>query len=242
MAGSLRVELQLVAGNPNLTFIFFIALTLLATLGARFSYYAYRNRQQAEGGAQHRVWDYLALVGLLSVVYAGLGVLEIVTTLVLPVKESLMMTTVFLLSVTMRSLYRSVVPTATDGGGGRSRLLTRAALVGVVVVSLGYLLVGRSPPLVTVAGVSTLAFAGAGVSFGRRGAAETRVQGTVIDTLLRHLLPVLVFAALVPVVDLATVAGLDRAIVLHVQVVFVIMTATTLMTATIKLRQNLATL
>ena len=43
-------------------------------------------------------------------------------------------------------------------------------------------------------------------------------------------------------VDLATLVGLDRAIVLHVQVVFVIMTATTLMTATIKLRQNLASL
>ena len=63
-----------------------------------------------------------------------------------------------------------------------------------------------------------------------------------MDTLLRHLLPVLLFAAMVPLTDLAVLVGLDRVIVLHIQVVFVIMTATTLMTATIKLRQNLASL
>jgi hypothetical protein len=96
--------------------------------------------------------------------------------------------------------------------------------------------------VVALFGVSALAFVLAGVSYGRRGAAEARVQGTVVDTLLRHLLPVLLFAAMVPLTDLAVLVGLDRVIVLHIQVVFVIMTATTLMTATIKLRQNLASL
>jgi len=47
---------------------------------------------------------------------------------------------------------------------------------------------------------------------------------------------------MIPATDLAVLAGLDRVVVLHIQVVFVIMTATTLMTATIKLRQNLASL
>jgi len=89
-------------------------------------------------------------------------------------------------------------------------------------------------------GLSALAFAFSGFSYGRRGTTEALVQGTVVDTLLRHLLPVLLFAALVPALDLAVLVGLDRIVVLHIQVVFVIMTATTLMTATIKLRQNLA--
>jgi len=61
-----------------------------------------------------------------------------------------------------------------------------------------------------------------------------------VDTLLRHLLPVLLFAAMVPALDLSVLVDLDRVVVLHVRVVFVIMTAVTLMTATIKLRQNLA--
>jgi len=63
-----------------------------------------------------------------------------------------------------------------------------------------------------------------------------------VDTLLRHLLPVLLFAAMVPALDLSVLVDLDRVVVLHVRVVFVIMTAVTLMTATIKLRQNLASL
>jgi hypothetical protein len=50
------------------------------------------------------------------------------------------------------------------------------------------------------------------------------------------------FAALVGIVALAVPLGVPLIVVLHVQVVFVIMTATALMTATIKLRQNLATL
>jgi hypothetical protein len=74
----------------------------------------------------------------------------------------------------------------------------------------------------------------------RSQAADSRLQGTMLDSLLRHLLPVLVFAALVGVVALAIPLGVSRLVVLHVQVVCVIMTATSLMTATIKLRQNLA--
>ncbi|GGN87122.1 MULTISPECIES: hypothetical protein [Haloarcula] len=242
MVGSIAVGLPFAPNNPNLTFIFFIALTLLVVLGLRFSFYAYRNRRESELVAEHRLWDYLALVGLLAVGFAVLGLVEILTTYVLPFKSALLLAHVFLLAVTMRMLYRSVVPAAADGGTSRERTLTRAAVLGVAVVFVGFALVGRRPALLAVLSGSALAFAGSGFSFGRRGAAETRVQGTVVDTLLRHLLPVLLFASLVPAVEIAVLAGLDRVIVLHIQVVFVIMTATTLMTATIKLRQNLASL
>lgn len=242
MVGRVEVRLQLVAGDPNLTFIFFIALTLLAVLGLRFGFYAYRNRQQSDLVAEHRLWDFLSIVGLLAVAFALLGILEIVTTAVLPFKQAFLLALLLLLTVTMRSLYESVIPTTTDGNDRYQKTLTQAAVLSVAVVFIGMLLVGRHPALVATMGTSSLAFAAVGVAFGRRGATATRVQGTVIDTLLRHLLPVLLFGALVPAVELATLAGLDRAIVLHVQVVFIIMTAATLMTATIKLRQNLASL
>jgi hypothetical protein len=52
----------------------------------------------------------------------------------------------------------------------------------------------------------------------------------------------LTFASLTGIVAFAVPLGVDRLVVLHIQVVFIIMTATSLMTATIKLRQNLATL
>ncbi|MBX0285750.1 hypothetical protein [Haloarcula salinisoli] len=239
---SIAVGLPYAPNNPNLTFIFFIALTLLSVLGVRFSYYAYRNRQTSEVGTGDGLWESLVLAGLCSVGFALLGLVELLTVYVLPFKMGLLLAAVFVLAVALRVLYRSVVPATAGSEADSERGLTRAAVVGVSVVFAGLALVGRHPLLLAVMGVSALGFALAGGLYGRRGAAEARVQGTVVDTLLRHLLPVLLFAALVPALDLAVLVGLDRIVVLHIQVVFVIMTATTLMTATIKLRQNLASL
>ena len=50
----------------------------------------------------------------------------------------------------------------------------------------------------------------------------------------------LAFALLVLAIDLTVLVGLPVAVIRHIQVVFVIMTATTLMSATIKLRQHIA--
>lgn len=237
MAGSVSVGLPFAPNNPNLTFIFFIALTLLTVLGFRFSYYAYMNRRTRDLGTQHRLWDYLVLSGLLAVAFAVFGLVELLTIYVLPFKMAFLLAHVFVLAVTLRELYRSVVP-ADDTE--RERRLTRAAVGGVATVFVGLALFGRNGVLLGLLGVSTVAFALSGFVYGRRGTAEARVQGTVVDTLLRHLLPVLLFGAMVPTMDLAVLVGLDRVVVLHIQVIFVIMTATTLMTATIKLRQNLA--
>jgi len=89
-------------------------------------------------------------------------------------------------------------------------------------------------------GAGALGFVMYGIAYFHDQTAHSRLQGTMLDSLLRHLLPVLTFASLVSIVALAVPFGLERVVVLHVQVVFVIMTATGLMTATIKLRQNLA--
>jgi len=239
---SIAVGLPYAPNNPNLTFIFFIALTLLAVLGVRFSYYAFLNRQTSEVGTGDGLWDFLVLTGLCSVAFALLGLVELLTVYVLPFKMALLLAAVFVLSVALRVLYRSVVPATTGSEADSEQRLTWAAILGVGAVFVGLALVGRHPLLLAVMGLSALGFALAGGLYGRRGAAKARVQGTVADTLLRHLLPVLLFAALVPALALAVLVGLDRIVVLHIQVVFVIMTATTLMTATIKLRQNLASL
>jgi len=237
---NVAVGLPYAPNNPNLTFIFFIALALLAVLGVRFSYYAYRNRQTSEPGTGEGLWELLVLAGLGAVGFALLGLVELLTVFALPFKMGLLLAAVFVLVVALRVLYRSVVPATAGDGADSERGLMRAAVVGVVFVGLA--LVGRHPLLLGIMGLSALGFALSGGRYGRRGAAEARVQGTVVDTLLRHLLPVVLFAALVPALDLAVLVGLDRIVVLHIQVVFVIMTATTLMTATIKLRQNLASL
>jgi hypothetical protein len=101
---------------------------------------------------------------------------------------------------------------------------------------------GQSQLTAALEGASAIGFVAYGAVYYRDQAGNSRLQGTMLDSLLRHLLPVLTFASLVSIINLAIPFGLQRIVVLHVQVVFIIMTATALMTGTIKLRQNLASL
>jgi hypothetical protein len=239
-----ELGLELVADNPNLTFIFFVSLALLAVLGLRFAYYASRNRDRTGIQTAFPIWSHLLSIGILATLYGVAGILEIVTSVEMPYKSALMLATTLLLAFAIRRIHDTA--TGTDGDSKRSnriRRVVRAGFVGIVLVQ-GVLLfaLGFSDVTATVGGVSALSFLVYGLVFYREETTANRLRGTMLDSLLRHLLPVLTFAALVVSVDLAVTTGLDRIIVLHVQVVFIIMTATALMTATIKLRQNLASL
>ncbi|MFC6976166.1 hypothetical protein ACFQL1_18115 [Halomicroarcula sp. GCM10025709] len=110
---------------------------MLAVLGARFSLYAYLNRQASDLATEGRLWDALVAVGALAVGFALLGVLEIVTTLRLPIKSSLVLAHVLVLAATMRLLYRSIVPPAETGLAAYEATLTRAAVLAVAVVGVG---------------------------------------------------------------------------------------------------------
>jgi len=237
--------LHLLADDPNLTFIAFVAMVLLAVIAARFGFYAALNRRATVATGDAVLWEYLLAVGLVATGYALVGVLEIVSSIRATFKQGLLLAVVLVLSLAIREVYYNAA-LSTDAEGRRDfrgRQALELAFVGVVaVVIFGIAILGLRRELLALQGIGALVFAGYGFGFGRRQTEAAMVQGTMIDSLLRHLLPVLAFATLVPAVDLATVAGLDRVVVVHLQVVFVIMTATALMTATIKLRQNLATL
>jgi hypothetical protein len=244
MAGEVEFGLYLVADNPNLTFIVFIGLVLLTVIAARFGAYAYLNMRATGVDAQRVLWEYLLYVGAVAALYGVVGILEIVSSIRTPYKTGLVLAVVLLLALSVREIYfnAALSTTGTDGAFPGRRFLEVAFVAVVAAVVFGIALFGLQRPLLALQGVGALAFAGYGFWFGRKQTAAAMVQGTMIDSLLRHLLPVLAFATLVPAVDLATVAGLDRVVVQHVQIVFVIMTATALMTATIKLRQNLVSL
>ncbi|WP_123537281.1 hypothetical protein [Halosimplex salinum] len=245
MARDVEFGLYLVADDPNLTFIAFVGLVLLAVIAARFGAYAYFNMHATDVTAQRVLWEYLLYVGVVAAVYGAVGILEIVSSVQTPYRSGVMLAVVLLLSLSVREIHFNA--SLSTGAGERTafpgRRLLEIGFVGVVAaVVFGVAVLGLRDSLLALQGVGALAIAGYGFWFSRQQTTETMVQGTMIDSLLRHLLPVLAFATLVPAVDLATVAGLDRVVVVHVQVVFVIMTATALMTATIKLRQNLASL
>lgn len=239
LAASQPVEFGLhpVAGSPSLTLVFFPAVVLLAVLGLRFAYYAARNRAETDLAGETSLWSHLQYVGVLAALYGALGVLEVVSSIRAPYKSALMLAMVLLLAFALRETY-------TMGGGsspsGRESLL-RAAFVAIVV---GHVLVGAlldwPRVLAGLEGVAALAFLTYGATFFHRGTADARLQGTMLDSLLRHLLPVLAFGALVNITALSFALGVDRDVIPHIQVVFVLIAAGALMTATIKLRQNLA--
>ncbi|ACV10632.1 conserved hypothetical protein [Halorhabdus utahensis DSM 12940] len=244
MIGGWEVSLQEIAGNPNLTFIYFVGFVLIGVLGVRFGVYALWNRRASQLPSQASIWTYLAGVGVAAALYGIIGVLQIVTPAMPAIRRTVLLGFVLLLALTMRLIARQATPTddRTDETDTLREPTVLALSLVVVAVFLGELAGVEERTVVALAGVGAVAFTAYGYWHGRTQLSRSMVQGTMLDTLLRHLLPVLAFGAFVPVIELVVFVGIDRAIVLHVQIVFVIMAATALMTANIKLRQNLARL
>jgi len=235
------IGLNELADNPNLTFIAFIAFFLLAALGVRFALYAYWNGRAGDS-TQTTLWGYLLLVGVVGTGYGLVGIGRITLSLdwLLELTIGAALLFALVLALALREIDAASAGTARAGPPERRVSLTVVFLGLVGVLSLGLIVFPeRRQLLAGLVGASGLFVLWYGYRFGQRRLDNVRVRGTLLETLLRHLLPVLLFAALIPIAELAVFAGLDRVIVLHVQVVLVIMTATTLMTSTIKLRQNL---
>lgn len=233
---------RLVEGDPTLTFITFLGVSLLAALGLRFSYYANKNMRQTRIDSQRRIWGYLQFIGALGALYAVIWLLEIVSSIRIGPKNGVWLAMIFFLVLSLRQIS---VTAAGNIGTALTQIdqAVRLGLIGGIALYVVLTVVlGESALSAVVQGLTGVGFLAYGVSYFRRQIASTRLQGTMLDSLVRHLLPVLTFGALVSIVALAVPLGTPRTIVLHVQLVFLIMTATALMTATIKLRQNLASL
>lgn len=235
--------------QPSLAFVFFIAFSLMVMLGSRFGMYAYWNKRSTDVASQAVLWEYLVFVGLSASVYGMLGAVEAATavtdwteTVTTAYLDGVFLAFLLLLALTMREIYyndalASADHDSNDEFSGRSVLEMGFTLLVTATVFAGGI-TGESTALNTVEGVGALVIVTYGLVFARRQLYRSSVRGTMIDSLLRHLLPVFTFGLLVLAFDLILLAGLRVEVIRHVQVVFVIMTATALMTATIKLRQN----
>lgn len=229
-----------VPNNPSITFVFFVAMVMLLVLSARFAYYAYLNGRVPGQANLRSIWLGLAVAGMAAAVYALLGLVDVTTSLSTPFRRGVFFGHVVAMAFVVQRLCRQTLPVDESAWwAAPSDGLWVGGLAVAVLVSLGTAVAAAHPVVVLLEGLGALAFAALGFAGGREGLATTRVQGTIVDTLLRHLLPVLAFATAIPLLELASF-GVDRVVVLHIQVVFVVVTATTLMTATIRLRQNLA--
>lgn len=239
LVSEIEFGLFLVEDNPSLTFLFFIALVLLTALGSRFAFYAHRNLTANAIESQRSIWRYFRAVGVVAGLYGLVGTLSIISSLSLPARDGLLLATTLLVAFTLRQIHFAA--NTNKPSLFPAERLARMVFIGAVFAYVAAVIAGGlSSFTAVIQGVSALAFVAYGAAYYSDQTTDTQVRGTLLDSLLRHLLPILTFAALASIVVLAIPFGLQRVVVMHVQVVFIIMTATAFMTATIKLQQNLA--
>jgi len=236
------VGVHLVEEDATLTFVTFLGVALLAVLGLRFSYYANQNMRRTGIDSQRQIWNFLQFIGALGALYAVIWLLEIVSSIRFGPKNGIWLGMIFFLVLSLRQISITAVGDVGPNLTQIDQAIRLGFVAGIVLYVALTVVLGESGLSAVIQGVTGIGFLVYGVVYFRRQTHSTRLQGTMLDSLVRHLLPVLTFGALVSIVALAVPLGTNRAIILHVRLVFLIMTATALMTATIKLRQNLASL
>lgn len=236
------VSLAQVGTGVNAGIVRFVGAGLLAVSSAIFSVYALQNRRLDRLESQRAFWRYLVLLGVAGTTHGLVGALLVAmdTRLLVAVSHaSLLFATVFL-AFAMRELYynSALAPPPEERRVPLERLrrIETGFVVVIVVELVVVLLIGQAGVAAFVKGVGSLAFAGYGVVFADR--LESLTRGTSVDTLRRHLLPVLVSAGGIGVADLAVFVGVGAPVVRGVESVFVVMAGAFLLTATIRLQQN----
>jgi len=242
VTGALPLATNALANAPDAVVTRFIGFVLLAVSSVSFGVLARRNRRLNRFESRTVFWRYLVLTGVAGAAYGGFGVVWTVTNarLSLAFMQASLLVLIVVLSFAMREVYFDRADAPTEDRFSLETL--RRVEVGFVVVILlewlRVLLLGRSAILRVVLGGGSLAFATYGVVFGESVQSRGTTQGTALDTLLRHLIPTLICVGLIGLGDLVGGLGVSPVIVGSVENVFVVMTATFLVTATIRLQQN----
>lgn len=150
---------------------------------------------------------------------------------------------VFLLAINMREIYYSQVFSKSERNRDKSiyskNILELLFILIIIIVFIGEILLDNSL-LKLLEGITTAIFILYGFNYGNKTISNSIIKGTGLDTQTRNLLPILLFSGLILVINLGVFIGLNTQTILQIQLIFLIMTATSLMTATIKLRQNIS--
>lgn len=230
------------ASDASAVVVHFLGSVLVAFAAAVFGIYVVLNLRLNRLESQGPFWRYLALVGAAAVLFGLFGVVEtVVESRVLTAfgHGALLLCIVFL-ALSMREVYyNSALAPAEDERSmslATVRRIEVAFVVIIVVEWLGVLVIDRLFVAQVVKAGGSLAFAVYGVVFAEK--LESMTRGTSLDTLRRHLLPVLVCLGVLGVVDLGTVVGIPPVVVDAVRNVFVVLVSAFFITATIRLQQN----
>lgn len=219
-----------------------VGAAMLAVLSLRLAFLAVLTRRRV-ARPQAAFWEYFAFAGVVGVLYGGLSLAELWAGTALPFLEGLLLAFALLFAFAMREgFFNATLSNAELDrlGEYRTRRGLEFGFVGVVVLVAVGPLVSPGPVFVAATAVTAVAVVGYGTYFQARRTAAHATRGTLIDTLLRQTVPVLVFAGGALVAPAMALGPLTPAVAEAVAAVFVVVTAASLMTVTIKLRQHLS--
>jgi len=215
---------------------------MLAVLSLRLAYLAVLTRDRV-ARPQAALWEYFAFGGVVGALYGGLVLVELWVGATLPFLDGLLLAFALLFALAMREGFFNATLSNAEAdrlGEYRTRRSLEVGFVGVVLlVAVGPLL-RPGPAFVAITAVAAVAVVGYGTYFQARRTAAPATRGTLIDTLLRQTVPVLVFAGGGLVAPTLALGASSAAVADAVGAVFLVVTASSLMTVTIKLSQHLS--
>lgn len=232
--------------ETGLQLIFFVGFALFFVLGSRFGWYAYKNGVASRIESEEVIWLYLIFVGVTSAGYGAAAGAGVALGLGVPIRDGILLGQTLLLALVLREIQLNDALSNSEkermeGEGSRVRRALEMTFVILTLTSLiGGGFIGDSPTLKATEAFSSLVFVVYGTHFARQYLQNPLNTGTGMDTLLRHLLPLLFFSGMVTASDAMTGLGFAAEIAAQVQAAFLLIASSSMMMATIKLRQNLA--
>lgn len=229
--------------DPGTLVVVLAGAAMLGVLSIRLTYLALRTRRRV-ARPESALWEYFAFAGVVGILYGGLELLALWTETSRSPLDGVLLAFALLFALAMREGYYNAMLANAERdriGQFRARRTVELAFVGAVVVAtigplfpLGrYLLAGTATAAVLVVGY--------GLFFEFKRSRSRATRGTLIDSLLRQSVPVLVFAGGALVAPVLVLGGTEAVVARAISGVFVVVTAASLMTVTLKLSQHLST-
>ncbi|AGN00239.1 hypothetical protein L593_01430 [Salinarchaeum sp. Harcht-Bsk1] len=219
-----------------------VGAAMLTLLSLRLTFLAVRTRTSV-ARPQAALWEYFGFAGVVGVLYGSFTLLQHWLDVRLDFLNGLLLAFTVLFALAMREAYfNTTLANAELDRLGEYRL-RRALEIGfvaiVLVISVGPL-VRRSRIFTVLTAAAGFTVVGYGLYFQFRRSRTPATRGTLIDTLLRQTVPVLVFAGGALVAPALALGVASPTVASAVAAVFVVVTAASLMTVTIKLSQHLS--
>lgn len=217
-----------------------VGAALLLVLGLWLTYLALRTRASVPS-AQAALWEYFGFVGIVGAVSGAAILFARWLSASVPFRSGLLLAFALCVAFAMREAYYNATLANAEIdrlGDHHLRRSVEVAFVGLVLVTAVGPIVRPSAAFTVLAALAGVAVVAYGLAFQHRRTSAVATRGTVIDSLARHSVPVLVFAGGAVVSPALALGATSEPVARAVGGVFVLVAATSLLPVAIKLDQH----